>query len=101
MVGIIVRDLSADAVWGHHNHRDPRAIAKEIERLNVPGIVVAAAFINRDEDGCAGPQFRIAFYRVDNLLRKALEKIELGRSRMSVHPSTRLHVGDASQSPIL
>jgi len=36
------------------NQRDARTVAEEIERLNVTGIVEAAALVQRDDKRCAG-----------------------------------------------
>ena len=60
MVRISVRDMAARGKLGDHEQRDARAVAEEVQRLNVPGVVVAAAFIVGDEDHGVLPVRRVA-----------------------------------------
>src|ERR1700730_16511062 len=50
VVGIDVVDRGRLDVWRNHEHRNPGPIAEEIERLDIAGVVVAAALVERDYD---------------------------------------------------
>src|SRR5580693_2523210 len=55
VIGIAVVDHATGGIRRNDQQRNPRAIAEEVNRLDVPGIIVAAAFIEGDEDGRARP----------------------------------------------
>jgi len=57
----------------------PRAVAEEVDRLDIAGVVVAAALVHRDDDGRGLPQFLVGLHLVDDLLREGLEDIDAGR----------------------
>ena len=59
MVAVLVRDVAAGGVRRHDDQRDARAVAEEVERLHVARVVVAAAFVEGDEDGGVLPQVGI------------------------------------------
>ena len=50
VVRILVRDISTPSIWRNNNHRNPGAIAKIIERLHITGVIIAAAFVEGDDD---------------------------------------------------
>src|SRR5271167_2174069 len=55
VVGIAVVHVAAGGEGGNDEQRNAGAIAEEVERLHVTGIIVATALIEGDEDGCSCP----------------------------------------------
>ena len=45
VIGIVVRDVPPCGVGRHNDQRNPRAVAEEVQRLNITGIIIAAAFV--------------------------------------------------------
>src|SRR6266851_2564211 len=101
VVAVVVGNMSATAVVGNHDQRDTRAIAKEIQVLDIAGVVVAAAFIHGDEDRGAFPKLWIGSYAVDDFLHEALEEIKLGGRWMAVNPAAGLDEGNRRQRAVL
>jgi len=54
VIGVCVVHMPALGKRRDDNQRDARTVAEEIERLNVTGIVEAAALVQRDDKRCAG-----------------------------------------------
>src|SRR6202035_2505211 len=50
VIGIGMRDVARDQIRRDHDQRDTGAVAEEVERLHIARVVVAAAFIEGDED---------------------------------------------------
>ena len=55
VVGVFVRDVAGLGVLRNHDQRNARAVAEEIQRLHIAGVIVAAAFVEGDEDRCVLP----------------------------------------------
>src|SRR5271163_1744252 len=51
VIRVFMRDVSWLQIGGHHEEDNPRAVAEEVQRLYVTGVVIAAAFVLGDEDG--------------------------------------------------
>src|SRR5215469_18617733 len=47
VVGVCVADVAALGEGRNHDHRDARPIAEEVERLDVAGVIEAAALVHR------------------------------------------------------
>ena len=101
VIGVIVRDVAGLGVGRNHDQRNARAVAEEVERLHVTGVVVAAAFVEGDEDGGVLPERRIRLDRIDDLLGEAFEQIQLGRCRVAIDQSAGLDEGDGGQRSVL
>ena len=56
--------------------RNSGAVAEEVKRLNVAGVVVAAALVEGDEDGGATPQRGIGFDGDDDFFDEAFEEVK-------------------------
>ena len=56
MIRIVVSDVTPRGIRRDNDQRDTGAVAEEVHRLHVSGIVVAAALILGDEDGGVLPQ---------------------------------------------
>src|SRR5258707_15176786 len=56
VVGVGVRDMSGLGMRRDHQRGYPGTVAKVVERLNVAGVVVTAALVEGNDDGCALPQ---------------------------------------------
>src|ERR1700692_2483287 len=93
-------DVAAFAKWRHDDHRDASAVAEEVKRLNISGVVISAALVEGDENGGFRPQSAVGLHAFDNLFDEALKQVELRRVRMAVRPSARLDVGDRGQSSV-
>ena len=85
VVGVVVRNVSRLGVRRDDDQRDARAVAEEVERLHVAGVIVTAAFIEGDQDGGVFPEIRIGLNGVDDFLCEAFEEVELRRSGMAVN----------------
>src|ERR1700719_1004782 len=62
IVGVI--DDALLRIWGYDDRWDPRAVTEEVNRLNVAGIIVAAAFVRREHDSGVREQRTVADDRV-------------------------------------
>jgi len=67
MIVIGVIDKALLGVRRYGDQRDARAVAEKIHRLDITGVVVAAAFVIGDQDRCLVPQ--VVDY-VDRLVTK-------------------------------
>src|SRR5215469_9277032 len=67
VVCVGVRDVAGLGVLRYHDQRDAGTVAEEVERLHITRVVVAAAFINGDEDSGAVPQRRVLLQDSDDL----------------------------------
>jgi hypothetical protein len=84
----------------HDDQRNARAVAEEVDRLHIAGVVVAAALILGDEnDGVLGVRRR-GLDLVDDLLHEALEQVQLRGGRMAVHVAAGLDEGNRGQVPL-
>src|SRR5580698_1146990 len=90
MVSIAVVDHSTGGVRRNDEQWNTRAIPEEIDGLNVARVVVAAAFIEGNEDRSARPQGR-SLHLIDDPRHKSFEQVELRRSRVAIQESIRLH----------
>ena len=91
-------EMCPAVVYGRdHDHRNAGAVTEEVQRLNVAGVIVAAAFVEGDEDRRGLPQSRIGLHSVDDLLHEAFEQIQLRGSRVAIDESARLHIRDGRQ----
>jgi len=70
--------VSRLGVERHDDHRNARAVAKEVHRLHVSRIVIASAFVEGDEDGRTLPKFRIGFNGINDVLGEAFEQVQFG-----------------------
>src|SRR5579862_3935700 len=84
MLVIDVADVTAGREGRHGDHRDARARAEEIDRLDEARIIVAAAFVDRDEDRGLSPELFVGLHLIDDVLREGLEEIPFRRRWMTV-----------------
>src|ERR1700739_2365614 len=94
VIGVVVRNVTGFGEPRNHQQGDARAIAEVIERLNVTGVIVTAAFVKGDEDRGALPQLGIRLNTVDDLFHETFKEIEFGRRRVTIHPSAGLDEGN-------
>lgn len=55
VVSVGARDMSGLGVGRNHQRGYPGAVTKVVERLNVAGVVITAALVEGDDDGCTLP----------------------------------------------
>src|SRR5260370_6724081 len=101
VVGVGVRDMSGLGMRRDYQRGYPGTVAKVVERLNVAGVVVTAALVEGNDDGCALPQFPVGLDAVHDFLYEALKQIELRGSRVSGEPAVWLHIGTRGQGAVL
>src|SRR5260221_11641389 len=65
IVSVIYKALLG--VWRYNNRRKTRAVPEEIDRLNVAGVVISAAFIHGENDRGVREHRTIADYRVGQI----------------------------------
>src|SRR5215813_13909867 len=97
VVGVSVVDVATLGEVRYNNQWNPWSVAEEVERLNVSGIIVAAAFVQGDHQGCACKQLGIRLQAVNDLLCHAFKQIKLRRSRMPVKQAIGLHERNCGQ----
>ena len=95
VVGVI--DVARLRVPGHRNQRNARAVAEEVERLDVARVVVAAALIGGDEDRGRRPQLFVRPYLADQVLDEHLVERRGRVGRMAGELLERAHEGDRRQ----
>src|SRR5262245_26853109 len=61
----------------HCDERNARTVAEEVELLDIAGIIIAAAFIEGDEDRRRLPKSRIRLHASDDGLHELLVKVQL------------------------
>src|SRR6202162_4844776 len=101
MICVSMRDVACRGEGRNHQSWNSGAVAEVIEGLDISGVVVAAAFVEGNDDGGAGPQCFVGLYFVDDLLHEALEQIEFGRRWVSIKPAVGLHKGNGRQRAVL
>jgi len=79
VVGISVVDVARLGEGRNCEEDDAGAVAEEVQRLHVAGVIVAAAFVLSDEDRGAGPELWIGVNPIHYLLHEGFEEVELGR----------------------
>ena len=77
VVGILVRDVAGLGIRRNDDERDASYIAEEVEDLSVAGVVIAAAFVGGNENGCALPELGVGLDCFHNLLDEAFIEIPL------------------------
>ena len=70
MVVVGVVDMAFLGEGRNRDERNAGAVAEEVDRLDIAGIVVAAAFVGGDEDRRRVPEFGIALHPVDQRLQE-------------------------------
>src|SRR5262252_770745 len=88
---------AALSIGGHHQERNARTVAKEIERLHEPGIPVAATLIEGDEQGGPLPEMSLRLEAVEDFVQHGFEEIELGAGRVPIEEAVRFDEGDGRQ----
>ncbi len=64
VIRIVVRDVSRFGVGRHHHQRNARAVAEIVERLNITRVVIAAAFVEGNDNRRIAPEQRVGLHRV-------------------------------------
>src|SRR5216684_8345345 len=77
MLGVAVLDVAAAREKRDGDHRDTRARAEEVDRLDEARIIVAAAFVHGDENRRLRPLLLVALGERDDVRGEGLEKAEL------------------------
>src|SRR5882762_3661293 len=67
-----------------------RAVAEKVQRLNVPGVIVAAAFVESDDERSVGEEIRPGSQVIHRFFDHAFEEVEFGRCRVTVDQTIRL-----------
>src|SRR4030088_1197100 len=101
VICVSVRDVPGFGVLGNHERGYPGAVTKVVERLNVAGVVVAAALVEGDDDRGTLPQVFVGLDAVNDFLYEAFEQIKLRRSRVPVEPAVGLHIRNRRQRSVL
>jgi hypothetical protein len=94
MVAITVDDPPATRMGRHDDERDARSVAPHVNRLEEPGVPVAAAFVEGDEDCRLLEQLRPRLYVIDDPIDQGLQNVELRARGMSIVKAVRLDVRD-------
>src|ERR1700736_5971692 len=90
VIGVSVVDVATLPEGGDDDERNARAVAEEVERLDVAGVIVAAAFVEGDDKRGAFEKFLVALQVIHDLIDHALEQIELRGGRVPVEQAVGL-----------
>lgn len=77
MVGVGVADVAAAGEGRNGDQGNARAIAKEVERLNVAGVIVAAALVQSDKESGGVKQFFVGREMIHDFLNHAFKEVKL------------------------
>ena len=77
VISVAMADVAAGGEGRHDDERNAWAIAKEIERLDVAGIVVTAAFVHGDDKRGFREEGGVALQVVEGFFDHAFEEINL------------------------
>ncbi len=89
MVGVRVVDVAALGEGRDDDKRNARPVAEKVERLDVAGVVVAAAFVQRDDERGFRHQFGLPLQVIHDVRDHALEEVKLGGCRVAVQQAIR------------
>jgi len=78
VVGVAVADVSANGEGRNSDQRDARAIAEEVQRLYVAGVIEAAALVHGHDQGRVLEQLGLVLQVLVNARQHGLEQIQLG-----------------------
>jgi len=67
MIGVGVIDMALLGIWRDGDQWNAGAVAEEIDRLDVAGIVIASPFIHRDQNRGLSPERFIALNARDQI----------------------------------
>src|SRR5215471_15011509 len=94
---MVVRGMIDETGLGEardREERDPRAVAEEIQDLDVAGIVIAAAFVRRYQDRCVIPDVGMRLNLRDEVLDEGLVARRIGIGGMARFRIGRRDEGD-------
>src|SRR5262249_232421 len=91
IVGVI--DVAALGKGGNDDERDARTVTEEVQRLEVAGIPVTAAFVKGNDEGRIFGQFVMALEPGEKAVDKRFKYVQLGAGRMSVTKAVRFQIG--------
>src|SRR6266481_5326087 len=100
MIGVAVQHTAAGCIRRDDYKGDARPVAEEIQRLDVAGIPIPAAFVEGDEDRRLAPEVPMRPHGLDDLAGESLEDVELGARWMTVRKPTRLYKGHRRQARV-
>jgi len=100
MLCVDVADMTAFGEGRNSDHGNARAGAEEIDWLDEAGVVVAAAFVHRDEDGGLGPLLGIGLRELDDVFSEGFEEAPFRGSRVAVKRAVWLDIGDRRERAV-
>src|SRR5260370_6306622 len=93
VVGVAMADVASAGEGRNDNQRNARPVAKEVQGLNVAGVIVAAAFVEGDDQRGFSEKIGPGSQVVEGLLDHAFEEVEFGGRRMTINQAVRLDEG--------
>src|SRR6266516_455424 len=100
VVGVGVVDRALLGEGGDDQHRDPGAVTEEAGRLDIAGVVVAAALVTGDQHRRGGVQLRVGEQLVEDVGGEPLEQRPGRGGGVPVEDEARLDVGDRRQGVV-
>src|SRR5260370_35949392 len=91
-------DVASAGEGRNDNQRNARPVAEEVQRLNVAGVIVAAAFVEGDDQRGFSEKIRPGSQVVEGLLDQAFEEVEFGGRRMTINQAVWLDEGHGGPS---
>ena len=85
MVAVAVVHMALLRERRDDDHRNARAIPEEVDGLDITRVVIAAAFIHRDENRRLRPELLVAFHPADDVLHEFFVAIHRRVRRVTGH----------------
>src|SRR6266481_2185931 len=93
VIGVGVADVTATGERRDDDERNARPVAEEVERLNIAGVIVTAAFVEGNDECSVGEEFGPGHKVVNGLLDHSFQEVELRGSRVAVEQAVGLDEG--------
>src|SRR6266852_6966455 len=91
VVGVAMADVVSVGEGRNDNQRNARPVAKEVQGLNVAGVIVAAAFVEGDDQRGLSEKIGPGSQVIHRSLDHAFEEVEFGRCWVTVDQTVWLN----------
>src|SRR5260370_14880054 len=98
VVGVAMADVASAGEGRNDNQGNARPVAKEVQGLNVAGVIVAAAFVEGDDQRGLSEKIGPGSQVIHRFLDHAFEEVEFGGRRMTINQAVRLDEGHGGAS---
>src|SRR5205807_9175838 len=75
------------------DERDARSITEKVEWLHVARVIITAAFVKRDDEGCVFGKLGMCLKSIEDTFDERFKNLELGACGMAIAEAIRLQIG--------